>query len=445
MFTGVTLPANPTGKQKITINQWIGCSRFIWNAKCEEEKYLTQFARHYLPIGTFAPIDQTFSQYKSKELSPWLFECPSQILRNSVSNWCSTYRNFLKKQCGKPKLKKKSNIESIHLTRELFHFDKCEDGVVRLFIGTKTNNIGYLSIKNFTSYKEPNSLWLKRKNDKYFVSFCYDDGSEENPSQKEHLDYLKGLSLEDLENITIGIDRGIKRPVQAGDDVFDFTLEQKKKKKAKERYIKRTQKALARKSKTSKRKSRQKKRLAKAHEKIANIRKDFCHKTSRSIVDKKETKVIILEDLHTQKMTKKASQKSEFNRSILDKGWHLLEVFIQYKSYKAGKALFKVPAHHTSQECADCGHTHPDNRKTQEKFHCESCGHTDNADKNAAKVIKKRAINLILDSGTELSNKGVLLDKGRGAVSKTRGANASLARSKEASKKKGLEATLRVA
>ena len=78
--------------------------------------------------------------------------------------------------------------------------------------------------------------------------------------------------------------------------------------------------------------------------------------------------------------------------------------------------------------------------KTQELFFCEACGHTDNADHNAAKVIKKRAIKLILDSGTELSSKGILLDKGRGAVDKTRGANANLAGSKETSKKKELVA-----
>lgn len=44
-------------------------------------------------------------------------------------------------------------------------------------------------------------------------------------------------------------------------------------------------------------------------------------------------------------------------------------------------------------------------------FRCIQCGHTDNADLNAALVIRKRAIQLIfLDSGTELAgkNKNVL-------------------------------------
>jgi putative transposase len=59
--------------------------------------------------------------------------------------------------------------------------------------------------------------------------------------------------------------------------------------------------------------------------------------------------------------------------------WGVYEL-TKYKAYRAGKAVFKVPAHHTSQECADCSHIHPDNRKSQELFICDNCGHTDNAD-----------------------------------------------------------------
>jgi len=110
-----------------------------------------------------------------------------------------------------------------------------------------------------------------------------------------------------------------------------------------------------------------------------------------------------------------------------------------------GKSWFKVQAHHTSQECAACRHTHPDNRKSQSRFVCDSCGHTDNADRNAAEVIKKRAIRLFLDSGTELSKRGVLLDKGCGAISKSLAAKAANASGNEASKKKRKVATSKVA
>jgi len=47
------------------------------------------------------------------------------------------------------------------------------------------------------------------------------------------------------------------------------------------------------------------------YEKLTNIRKDFCHKTTRAIVDKKETKIIILEDLKTSQMTKRPKPKKD--------------------------------------------------------------------------------------------------------------------------------------
>ncbi len=449
---GAITSAYPNKKQREIFNQWIGCARFIWNAKADEQEYLYKFSKKYLPDGTFIPVDQTYSQYKNEDLSPWLFDCPSQILRNSAGNWYQTYQNFLKGTCGKPRRKIRSNEEGVLLTKELFAFEKDSNGVVRLFIGTKTNNVGNLYIKNIPA-RLPQSLRLKKKNGKFTISYCYEDGKVF-PEKNEHLSYLKTCSLQELEKITVGVDRGVAIPVQADDVSYDFTPEQKKKKKAKEYHIKKCQKDLARQEKKSKRRAKKKLKISKAYEKIANIRKDFSHKTSRSIVDNKETKVIVLEDLKTKQMTKAPLPKKDkitkkwasnhkkskagLNKSILDKGWSQIEAFIDYKATRAGKIMLKISAYQTSIECADCGHTHPDNRKTQKVFICENCGHQDNADRNAARVIKKRAIKLLLYSGTELSKRSVLIDSGRGATNKTRGAKANRAQSGEASKKKEL-------
>ena len=80
LLNGIKLKANPTQEQRLILSQWMGCAKTIWNAKCEDEHYMTHFSRRFFPIGTYAPIDQSFSQYKNKELTPWLYECPSQIL-----------------------------------------------------------------------------------------------------------------------------------------------------------------------------------------------------------------------------------------------------------------------------------------------------------------------------------------------------------------------------
>lgn len=106
MLTGIRYQAQPTREQAIALSQWMGCARVIWNAKCEEDRYLRLFARKHLPVGTYPPIDKTYGQYKT-ELTPWLTQCPSQILRNSATIWADTYRKFLKGVCGRPRCKRR--------------------------------------------------------------------------------------------------------------------------------------------------------------------------------------------------------------------------------------------------------------------------------------------------------------------------------------------------
>ncbi|KAF5053996.1 putative transposase DNA-binding domain protein [anaerobic digester metagenome] len=46
---------------------------------------------------------------------------------------------------------------------------------------------------------------------------------------------------------------------------------------------------------------------------------------------------------------------------------------------------------YTNQQCRICGFIHPDNRPTQAAFCCLACGHTENADLNAARNMAARA------------------------------------------------------
>ena len=114
-----------------------------------------------------------------------------------------------------------------------------------------------------------------------------------------------------------------------------------------------------------------------------------------------------------------ARAKSGLNKALLGVGLYQFEQLLTYKMRMADKPLFKVAPHHTSQECAHCGHIHPSNRITQSDFKCQACGHSDNADHNAAVVIRKRAINLILNSGTELAGTHKNVLKLRASVEKS--------------------------
>ncbi|MHB1956443.1 MAG: zinc ribbon domain-containing protein [Sulfobacillus sp.] len=76
--------------------------------------------------------------------------------------------------------------------------------------------------------------------------------------------------------------------------------------------------------------------------------------------------------------------------------------FTRYKALRHHKLVITVPPAYSSQECAVCTFTSPDNRLSQAEFVCQRCGHIDNADHHAACVIAKRGITKLL-SGDPLT------------------------------------------
>jgi len=68
-----------------------------------------------------------------------------------------------------------------------------------------------------------------------------------------------------------------------------------------------------------------------------------------------------------------------------------LQAKIAYKAKRVGIPICYVDPRNTSRECRVCGHIEKANRKTRDNFVCLACGHTADADVNAARVIASRA------------------------------------------------------
>jgi len=51
-----------------------------------------------------------------------------------------------------------------------------------------------------------------------------------------------------------------------------------------------------------------------------------------------------------------------------------------------------IGPYNSSRQCLVCGHIEKSNRLKQEHFVCQKCGHSDNADANASKVLLKRVL-----------------------------------------------------
>jgi putative transposase len=96
-----------------------------------------------------------------------------------------------------------------------------------------------------------------------------------------------------------------------------------------------------------------------------------------------------MEDLSgiRERTTVRAKQRARHS------GWAFgqLRSFVEYKAALAGVPVVAVDPRNTSRTCNQCGHCDKANRKSRDRFECERCGHSEDADLNAARNIRSRA------------------------------------------------------
>lgn len=417
MQIGTKFRCYPTPAQEQILLQWIGCQRFIYNAKVREDHYFRRFARKSLQhAGQFAPIDQQYAHFKT-DLTPWLNDVPGVVLRNGAVKWKQAYSRFFTKLGGRPVIQKNHGKQAVWLTSELFEFvpvtDK-ETGAIthQLLIGTKKHPVGVLSFKAHKPYTAPASIHLSIHAGRWHVSFNCEDGIPE-PTEKETTAWLQQFTEAELRKMTAGLDRGVALPLAGSDgQQFGFSAIQEKRLAQQERHKTRWQRIQARRVKGSAGWVKAKRRVARHQRYGTDLRREVAHQTSHALAVDPRYWLYVFEALRIAAMTARAkprqdehgrwikngaAAKSGLNRSILARAWGQTKTYLQYKARRQGKLVIEVPPFYSSQECAACGHIHQDNRVSQSGFVCLSCGNTDHADHNAAKVIALRGVRQLLN------------------------------------------------
>lgn len=415
MATGFRFRCYPTKQQQAILLCWMGCQRFIYNAKVREDRYFRAFARKSLAhVGQHVPLDQQYSQFKTG-LTPWLNEVPSQILRNGAVRWKQAYSRYFQKLGGRPTIQRETGRRSVWITSELFRFIKQDNPASPyvLMLGKGRFPLGEMAYIAHRPHATPASITISVEGGKWFVSFCNTDALML-PKPEDIAAELSQWSEVELAAAAIGVDRGIVIPVCASNGLrSDFSDTQKQRMAKKERNRSRWQRRMARRSKGSGGWHKAKRRVAQSYQYSKNVRQDFAHQTSHKLVDADNpaSRLIVFEALRVQSMSKRpkakqdesgrwlknqASAKAGLNKRILASSWGKVLDFTKYKALRANKLVLEVPAHHTSQECHPCGYTHADNRPNQAEFLCQRCGFHANADDNASRVIAKRGIAVIL-------------------------------------------------
>jgi len=372
----------PNNNQKQIIAVQIGGTRYIYNRMLALKIFAyKKFGKN---ISKFELIKHT-TKLKKRDRTLWLKDIDSQALQQSISNMDTAYKNFFRRvkqgtAVGFPKFKSK------HHSRQSFQYPQ------RVKLNNKKNKIfllkvGWVKMKGWRKEFDGKikTVTVSYENYQYHASILID------------IEEDKVLKPCNNINKAIGLDVGVALVVADSDGnmhkPLDLTRELHK-------LRTRTQQ-LSRKKKGSNNRVKAKAKLAKINLKIANKRKDFLHKLSLQYAENQG--IVVVEDLKIKNMTKSAKgtkekpgksvkAKSGLNRVIRQQSWGMFFEFLEYKLKERGGKLIKIDPKFTSQTCPKCGHISKNNRKSQSKFVCKSCGFSENADVVGAKNILVRGI-----------------------------------------------------
>ncbi|MFD6392208.1 RNA-guided endonuclease InsQ/TnpB family protein [Nocardia sp. NPDC060259] len=343
--------------------------RSVWNTGLEQR-------REYRRRGSWINYHEQAAQLAgAKNTHDWLKTAPSHVLQQTLMDldracrqhgtfqvrwrsgraWSPSFRFPAGKQIAVERLGKRwgrAKLPKLGWVR--FRWSRSLGGMVR-------------------------SATVSRDGQRWFVSFLVEDGHTTPP---QHV----GTSA-------VGVDRGVKVAVA----VSDGTLWDRQFRTRGEavRY-RRLQQQLARQRKVSANRKKTLAALRVIRRRERDRRADFCAWTSSRLATRHA--LVALEDLRIHSMTASAKgtlehpgsevrQKAGLNRSILDKGWYAFESALYGVARYTGAQVVKVPAAYTSLTCSGCRSVDPENRESQAVFRCTNCGHSGNADVNAAKNI----------------------------------------------------------
>jgi len=310
-----------------------------------------------------------------KRVFEWLKFPPSQALQQVGKNLDFAFKSFFKGNGGYPKFKKKGRNESFRLPQGFSILPQLSNkiGVVKL---PKVGEVKFIKSREVEGIIK--FVTISKKLNEWYISFTCE---------------LEINIEERKDGSQIGIDRGIAKLVQCSDgkDFAGISVSKKEKRK-----LKKLQQKQAGQEKFSSNWKKTGRKIQKIYFHVSNRRKDYVHKISTQLANNHS--IIVMEKLNVAGMTKSAKgtienpgknvkAKSGLNRSILEQGWSLFQLFLEYKMlWKGGKVIYVDPKY-TSQKCSRCGHISKDNRKSQAVFKCTKCGYELNADLNASKNI----------------------------------------------------------
>lgn len=363
----------PSPEQEVRLGAWESALRFLWNLALEQRRMGLARPKDERVFPT--AFDQINELTALRAELPWLADVPRNVCAQLLVELDRSWQRCFKRLARAPRWKRKG--------RDALAFTEPHPKVWRLDGSTlRFPKLGGLcAVVHRLLEGKPKTCTLIRDVDQWFaVIQCEVEVADPAPHPGP----------------AVGIDRGV---AVAFADSTGRIVENPRFLASQARRMARAQREAARKKRGSKNKAEALIRVAKLHRKVRRQRDYFLHVESGYYA--KNHGVVVLEKLNVRGMTASArgavdepgvnvAQKRGLNRSILDVGWSRFADLCRYKSAWSGGEVREVVAAYSSQTCSSCGHCCKESRPSQAVFSCVKCGHAENADVNASKVVLSR-------------------------------------------------------
>lgn len=372
MIKGYKIRLYPTKEQEILMLQHIGSCRFIWNwmLNKQEERYRNG-EKH---MSRFDMINQ-LKPLKNDGEHGWLYDVSNTSLQIVCSDLAKAYDEFFKKNRKHPKLKSRK--------RAKLNFPICTEQL-------------YFKDDKFLNIQKIGKI--KYKTD---FSFTFDRGKQKFSNAR--VSYINGKWMltfgmecesqaRTLSDKSMGIDLGVKELAVVAfrdEQIVYGNINKSKKMRNLEKKIRHTQRIISRKYEKNRKGNayirtknieRAEEKLRKLKRKQANIRNNYIHQTTHSLVEMLPAR-IVMETLNIQGMMK----NRHLSKAIQEQCLYEFKRQIKYKCEWNGIEFVEADRFYpSSKTCSCCGAIKSDLKLSDRTYVCAECGCVIDRDYNAA-------------------------------------------------------------
>ncbi len=348
----------------------------------EDKQSLRRAQKKFNPRRSPFEIHSSFAT-SWRQNKPWYQDVAADVIQQALRNLDKAFNNFFSGRAKFPRFKKNRDIGI-----------EFKPGTVRIqgnrIKFPKLGAIKFAKSRNIGDNWEIRTVTITEELDDWYVSVLLKDDAIAVTHQKTETE---------LNNI-IGCDVGIKKIAAFSNGKIEPNPQIGL---GFERKLRIRQRRLSRKKKGSKNGQKAGKAVAKVYRDLSRHRQDFQWKLGKKIA--RMADVISFEALNIQGMKRRCKPKkcpetgkylknnqkakSQLNKAISDAAWYSLRQKTKHQAAKLGNWVIEVNPRGSSQQCSQCGYVSPQNRD-KEKFVCENCGHHEDADTQAGRVLAQR-------------------------------------------------------